>query len=179
MYHKTHSADPIEITPQGRVRALPAFAVLAPLVNAGDIDGAAEAAVDLTEKGVQEVRKAWTELAYESARIANHTGEVSRLDCVFLFENPVDAFEALGTWGSSPWIWRCEIPGDPPVTRCDVDQYFDRNLEGANIEAWSSKWKQSMEDSVGYWAPGDNPTTEILVAGSARLVERVHLRDFV
>lgn len=183
MYHKTDLVDPIEIVPRGFVKALPAFAVLAPLVNAGDIDSAAEAAVDLTEhlteQEVEVVRKVWTELAYELARVTNYAGEVSRLDCVFLFENPVDAFESLGTWGSSQWVWRCEIPGDSPVSRCDVDHFFVRNLDKTNPEAWRNKWERSLEESSGYWAPGDNPTAEILVAGSARLLERVHLRDFV
>ena len=179
MYHKTSLVDPILINPQGFVHGLPEFKAVAPLVQEGDLDSAAKEAIELAAEGYDKVGKVWTELAFESVRTSEFPEAVSRLSCVFLFENALDAFEALGTWGSSPTVWRCEISEDLKTSRCDVDHFVDRQYDVAVQSAWQEKWNRAQSDARRYWSPGKNPTVEILVAGPVRLVERVHLRDFV
>ncbi len=184
LYHYTSLTQPITLTPRGFVRGLPEFA-LAQHALGGQVRKAAIVASQTDPVQQLLMPKVWAELAYEAQRRHLDPNLVSRLDAVFAFVNPLDAFEALATWdatGSDRTVWACQVPGGAVVSFVDVDQFRsvprDAHL-GGSPAWWEAVWNDHLERAVAYWQPGQDGTLEALVHPALSMTRRVHLRSFI
>lgn len=162
---------PLLQTPQSWVRNQPAFERLA-------ADCLPDAAAALQAAGVLEVEKVWTELAYESVRAAAARDWPSRLDSLFAFADPVEAFdfgyETLGV----KQAWEGTVPDGVAWAQVDMSVFRVERVAAATPAEFADAWQRAERGAHDYWSRSADPeVAEILVAGPIQLVRRVTLTD--
>ena len=198
VFHKTHLTDPVELKPRYFVRNSLDFGVLSNAFGVGGSRALAPAAASLAEKAnnasksqgkgpsIGLVGKLLTEFVTEEVRKREFSDAVSRLDCVFGFLDPIDAFESLSVWSpqeGDKTVWICEVPNEVAVSRTNLDKFY---LPAPPPQAkipdpgwWRNAIDEIEDRASSYWVPGPLPTGEALIGGAVRMIRRVHLREFL
>jgi hypothetical protein len=163
--------------PQRYVRQLPAFQALEPLLDSGG--SPPDAAALLADSGFERVDKALGELAYEAVRRDFHSELPSRLDCLFAFFDPIEAFlfEAVPQdgprivcsgrvrsevrWVIVPMPIPVILPAPSPPDGAGFRQFWTKSLDRARIY-----WDQDT--------PLDR-VAEVLVEGPIDIRDRYEL----
>ncbi len=160
---------PLRQTPQSWVRKQQSFPPLAETP-------VPEKAVELHGAGTPQVEKVWTELAYETVRLEVAPELPPRLDSLFAFADPIEAFdfgyETLGV----KQAWMGEVLDGVPWAQVDVGAFRVERVDETTVEEFRAAWERAAARAVQYWTPGEVPEiAEILVAGPIQLKQRVTL----
>lgn len=153
--------------PQRWARRQPEYITLeAAQMKGGDVVGAAE---HLATQGADRLRlvKALQELIYERIRLEIAPTMPSRLESVYAFIDPLDAFAFAERMKSIPRaVFQATVPEGTPWAVVDMN-YFPTGQEGdIGIAA-----EKASRDAPCYWTTdGNDLVPEILIPGAIQLV---------
>lgn len=169
-------------TPQQEVVQTPRRWALSTPAYAGlKLDPRPITAAALHAAGVANVIKVWTELAYESIRVAVVPTAPSRLESLYAMADVYEAFAFNEVTNTGHWVHRGVVAEGVPWQLVDMRSFIvaqPRTPDGAGFD---EAWRDACVNAHKYWltghAPPDAPFfAEILVQGELRLdQERLHL----
>lgn len=160
---------PLRQTPQSWVRNQQSFP---PLAEAPVPEKAAE----LHAAGVPHVEKVWTELAFENVRLERASHLPSRLESLFAFADPLEAFDfGYETFGMKQ-AWVGEVPENVRWAQVDMSAYRVERAGTATSTEFQVAWDRAVVRASSYWVPSGIPVVaEVLVEGPIQLLRRVTL----
>jgi hypothetical protein len=161
--------QPLLQRPMGWVRLQRAYQALA-----ADSNPAIAAA--LAAASVPHIEKVWTELAYESVRLAVAPTLPSRLDSLFAFADPLEALSFTEIAGEAKHVWEMAVPAETSWAVVDMTAFASVDPATKNASGYEAAWEEALERGRSYWTPCSTiKVAEVLVAGPATLTRRLEL----
>jgi len=172
VYRSTNRSDLSTIqTPQRWVMSQPAYAILS-------ATPAASTAAQLQAAIHQHVPKIWTELAYEDVRRRLAPGAPSRLESLFAFADPVEAFSLEQVTNVDKAVWEAEVSIAAPWALVDMSHFEIGEYKSFDEAGFQDAWNNAADRASKYWMPGGTiATAEILVGGTIELKRQLNLVD--
>lgn len=127
-------------------------------------------AAQLHASGVPLVPKIWTELAYESVRVRVARTLPSRLDSLFAFTDPLEAFSLEQITSNDKDVYQGVVQDGVAWCIVDMAHFGIPSFQTFNPEGYQSAWDVACGQAARYWNPtGPIETAEALVAGPVLL----------
>lgn len=162
---------PQYLFPQGYVANLQSFRILWQADNLAPTASSLVGQVPLVE-----LRKVFTELAYERVRASARPNAVSRLTSLFCFADPFEAFASTEGTGEAKSILVISVPPEVPWTVVDMSAFEVVHPAAPTEDGWAQAWQDATSKAKDYWAPGRPPqqfrVAEVLLAGQIAVTRR-------
>jgi hypothetical protein len=141
-------SQPLLQTPVGWTRAQASFD---PLSDDPDPQHAAL----LHRVGTPNVRKVWVELAYETTRANVAPHFPSRLDSLYAFADPVEAFDFQQHSDTALDVWKATIQDGVHWAVVDMAKFSIPDPPSTDAEGFDAIWDWATDNATQYWAPGE------------------------
>jgi hypothetical protein len=130
----------------------------------------------LARVGAPHIPKIWTEIAYEVVRSEVAPDHPSRLDSLFAFADPLEAFAFQQHVDAAVDVWEGQVLDGARWGLVDMAGFEVVQSHGSDMDSFANAWDQASAAARSYWAPGEMvETAEILVEGRIQLRRKLDL----
>lgn len=126
--------------------------------------------------GTPYIPKIWTELAYESTRKEIAPERPSRLEALYAFLDPIEAFSFIQVTGQIKQIWKGNVLEGVPWAVVDMAEFETADVGDGSADGFARAWDSARQRAKAYWTPTTElKRAEVLIAGDLILEKHLDL----
>ncbi len=161
----------VKQVPQGYIQTLPGFGLLAAALAGGSTTLNNQAAALAATTNPEKIAKAWTEVLYEEVRAQVAPTAPSRLNSLWAFLDPLEAFALSDRTATAYVVFEAEVLPGITWFVADMSAFSVPQFSGFAASDFLSAEAAVRADASRYWRDGlTSNEPEVLVGGGLTLV---------